>query len=123
MCKGHVDVVVAPTSSMAFPAASRQRALPQQDAGFVFVFSRCRCQAFLLPYFATERGAHVKIPLRQDADFGRAGICRYETCGNTAVRMRGSRAPALATLSRVSAFPELSPLMLSPCVTHIRAEG
>ena len=120
MCKGHVDVVVAPTSSMAFPAASRQRALPQQDAGFVFVFSRCRCQAFLLPYFATERGAHVKIPLRQDADFGRG---RYETCGNTAVRMRGSRAPALATLSRVSAFPELSPLMLSPCVTHIRDEG
>ena len=89
----------------------------------MFVFSRCRCQAFLLPYFATERGAHIKIPLRQYANFGRSGICRYETCGNTAVRMRGSRTQVLATLSRVSAFPELSPLMLSPCVTHIRVEG
>ena len=85
MCKGHVDVVVAPTSSIAFPAASRQRALPQQDAGFVLVFSHCRCQALLLPYFATKRDAHVKIPLCQDADFERAGICMYETCGNTAV--------------------------------------
>ena len=38
------------------------------------------------------------------------------------IRMRGSRAQALTTLSRVSASPELSPLMLSPGVTHIRAE-
>ena len=125
MCRGHIALDVAPASSMAFPAASRQGALPRQDAGFVFVFSRCRCQAFLLPFFATERGAHVKIHVkihpRQNADFGRSGICRYETCGNTAVRIRGSRARVLATLSRVSAFPE--PLMLSPCVTHIRAEG
>ena len=108
---------------MAFPAASRQRALPRQDAGFIFVFNRCRCQAFLLPYFATERGAHAKFPLRQDADFGRLGICTYETCAKTAVGMRGSQAQVLATLSKVSAFSELSPLMPSPSVTHIRAEG
>ena len=37
--------------------------------------------------------------------------------------MHGPRAPVLTTLSRVSAFPELSPLTLSPGVTHIRAEG
>ena len=89
----------------------------------MFVFNRCRCQAFWLPYFATERGAHAKIPLRQAADFGRAGMCWFETCGNTAVRMRGLRAPVSATLARVSAFPELPPLMLSPCVSHFRAEG
>ena len=98
MCKGHDDVVVAPTSSKAFPAASRQRALPRQDAGFVLVFSRCLCQAFLLPYFAIEHNAHIKIPLCQVADFGRAGICMYETCENTAVRMRGSGAPAFSGL-------------------------
>ena len=89
----------------------------------MFVFSRCRCQAFVLLYFATERGAHVKVPLRQNANVGRSGICRFETRGNCAVRMRGSRAQVLTTLSRVSAFPKLSPLTLSPCVTYIRAEG
>ena len=89
----------------------------------MFVFNRCRCQAFLLPYFATKREAYVKIPLPQDAGFGRSGICRYETCGQTAVRMQGSRAHVLATFSGVSAFPELSPLTLPPCVTHIRAGG
>ena len=92
MCRGHVDVDVALASSMASPAASRHGAHPRQVAGFVFVFSRCRCEAFLLPYFAKDCGAHVKIPLRQNADFRRSGICRYETCGNTAVRMRESRA-------------------------------
>ena len=89
----------------------------------MLVLSRCRRQASLLPCFATERGVHVKILLRQDVGFGRSGICRYETCGDTAVEMRSSRAQLLATLSRVSAFPELSPLTLSPCVTHIHAEG
>ena len=64
LSRGHVDVDVVPASSMAFPAALRQGVLPRKDAGFVFLFSRCRCQAFLLPYFATERGAHIKFPLR-----------------------------------------------------------
>ena len=65
----------------------------------MLVFSRCRCQACVLLYFATERGARVKIPLRQDADFGCSDICGFETCGNSAVRMQGSRAQVLTTLS------------------------
>ena len=59
MCMDHVDIDVAPASPMAFLAASRQRALPRQDAEFVSVHSCCRCWASLLPCFATERGAHV----------------------------------------------------------------
>ena len=59
MCKDHVDTDVAPASPMAFLAASRQRALPRQDAEYVSVHSRCRCWVSLLPCFATERGAHV----------------------------------------------------------------
>ena len=122
MCRGHVVAGVAPASSMAVPAASRHGAVPRQDAGFVLVLCLCRCQAFVLLYFATERGARVKIPLRQEAGCGRSHICGFETHGNSAVRMRGSRAHVLTTLSKVSVFPELSPLALSPCVTHIRAQ-
>ena len=69
------------------------------------VLSRCRCLAYFPPCFAAERGAHVKFPLRQDADFGRSGIGRYNTCADTAVKMRGLCAQVLATLSWVSAFP------------------
>ena len=59
MCMDHVDTDVAPASPMAFLAASRQRALPRQDAEVVSVHSCCRCWASLTPCFATERRALV----------------------------------------------------------------
>ena len=47
---------------------------------------------------------------------------RFPLRPDTAVKMRGSCAQKLAALSWISTFPELPPLMLPPCVTHIRAE-
>ena len=36
------------------------------------------------------RSSRQRFPLRQDADFGRSGICRYDTFRDTAGKMRGS---------------------------------
>ena len=53
------------------------------------VFSRCRCHSFVMLYVATERGPRVKVFPRQNAGFGLAGICRFETYGNSASECRG----------------------------------
>ena len=52
------------------------------------VCSRCRCQALVLLFFATERGARVNIPLRQNAGVGRLGISSFPGGGGGGLSAR-----------------------------------
>ena len=123
MCRGDVDVDVVPACSTAFPAAARHGALPRRDAGFVFVVSRCRCQAFCCRTSRHNTGLTSKFPCVRTQISGVQAFAGMRLVEIPQSGMRGSRAQVLATLARVSALHELSPLMLSPCVIHIRAEG